>query len=130
MKQSPQKGSSCSAGQEIVCFIRIQKFLYHIYIGLPLNPIFSWINPVHTSTTYFLKTHHNIILALTSKSPMGISSLQVSDQNLVCIPMHTTCPVHLILHDLLYPKICGTMKRQNVCIVIKSTNLTKVKKFC
>jgi len=85
------------------------------------------MNPLHTSTTYFSKTHHNIILSFTFKSPSGF--FHASFWSKSCMhSMHNTCPVHLIFLDLLSPTICGTVKRQNVCIVIKSMRLTEVKK--
>ena len=64
----------------------------------------SHINPVHASPPDFLKTHFNIILPRTHRSPKFPHSSGFPTKTLytpLLSPICTTCPAHLILLDLL-----------------------------
>ena len=67
-------------------------------------PILSEIDPVPAPTPHFLKIHLNIKLSSTSGSPKW--SLPSGFPT-----MRATCPVHLILLDLITRKIMGEQYR-------------------
>jgi hypothetical protein len=61
-EQSPSwEDNRFSASQEIPRILWKPKFYYGIYNCLPPVPIPSQLDPVHTTTTHFLKIQHNII---------------------------------------------------------------------
>jgi hypothetical protein len=45
------EGSSCSNSQEILCLLRNPRLHYHVHNSLPLVPILSQMDPVHTLPT-------------------------------------------------------------------------------
>ena len=69
IQQSPSlEANRFSASQEIPRISWNQKVHYRIHKCLPTVPIMCQLDPVHTSTSYFLKNHLNIILPSTSGS--------------------------------------------------------------
>jgi hypothetical protein len=89
----------------------IKKFLllwnskvhYQVYKILPLVPILSEMNPVHTFHSYFLRS----ILILSSYLCLGLMSgffpsgfLKILYALLISI-MHVKCPTHLILLNMI-----------------------------
>lgn len=56
------EAGSHSADQEIVYRLCIPKAHYHIYNILPPASVLSWLNSVHTLTSYFAKIPFNIII--------------------------------------------------------------------
>jgi hypothetical protein len=73
------------------------------YMTIPLVPIFTQMNLVHTTPSYFSKIHLNIILQPTS-FVIVVPLLLTFSPNLCthsCSPVRTTCPVHPILLDLI-----------------------------
>jgi len=61
------------------------KIHYHIQESLPLDPILSQKNPVHTLTPYFFKIHFNITIPSTHVSPTLSLPFKLSNQNPVRI---------------------------------------------
>jgi hypothetical protein len=68
----------------------------------PLDPILSHTNPVHPIDPYLRKVHLNVIFP-PFPSGLPTKTLQTPLPSSMC----TTCPAHLILLDLITPRILG-----------------------
>jgi len=62
MDQSPGEANSHPPNQEIPCILWNLGIYNYVHEKLPLVPVLSQINPVHTLSTYFPKIYSNIIL--------------------------------------------------------------------
>jgi hypothetical protein len=66
---------NCAATQELLSNLRNPKVQYRVNKSLPLVPILSHTNPVHTIPSYFSKIHFNIVHPFTSWSSKWFLSL-------------------------------------------------------
>ena len=70
-----------SASQEIPCILCDPKVKYRIQKCPPPAPILSHLDPVHTTTSHFLKTHPIIILPSMTVSSKWSVPLRFPHQN-------------------------------------------------
>ena len=110
MEQIPSwEANWFSAAQEIPRILWNPKVYYSIHKCPPPVPILNQIDPIRTLTCPFLKIHLNIILPSTTGS-----SKRFPHQTLytpLLSPMCSTCPIHLILLDLIARTILGEENR-------------------
>ena len=113
--QSPSwEANRFSASQEIPRILRNSKVHYRIHKRPSPFPILRQLDPVHNTTSHFLKIHLNIIFPFTSGFPKWSLSFRFPHPN----PVHTSplphtryMPVHLILLDFITLKILGAQYR-------------------
>jgi hypothetical protein len=64
---SPSKeAANCAATQELSSILRNLKVHYRVHKSLPLAPILSQIDPVHTIPSHLSKIHFTIVHSPTS----------------------------------------------------------------
>ena len=110
MEQSPSwEANSFSASQEIPRILWNPMFHYSIQKNAPAVRILSQINPVHTTSLYFLNTHFNIILPSTPRTFRLLFSSGLTTKTLSAsflFPICATCPTHFILLDFI-TRLCS-----------------------
>ena len=105
MQQSPScEADRFSASQEILRTEQNPKVHYCIHKCPPPVPILSQPDPVHTSTSHFLKIRLNISSHLCLGLPSGLFLSGFPSKTLYMLllaPIHATCPAHLILLNFI-----------------------------
>jgi len=91
---------------------RPPKVHYCVHSILPLVPILSQMNPIHTLPKYSFKIHFNIILPPTPDLPSGFFPspfpTKILHAFLLC-PMYATCSYHLTILGMI-TRIYGEQK--------------------
>jgi hypothetical protein len=110
IEQSPSwEANWFSVSQGVPHILWNPKAHYQIRKCLSLVPTLSQLDPVHTTTSHFLKIHLNIILLSTPGSSKWSLSLRYPHHHPVYaspFPLCATCPAHLIL-DLITRTLLG-----------------------
>ena len=116
-EQSPScKANRFSVSQEIPRILCSLKVHYRSHMCLLPIPILSQLEPVHNTTSHFLKIHLTIILP--PKPCIRLSSISA------------TCPAHLILLDFITRKILGEEYRSlssSLCSFLHSCHLVRLR---
>lgn len=100
--QNPSRETNSRSASEEIPFLYGLTVLYCTYQSLPMGPILSQINPVHTLMLYFFMIHFNIISLVC----LDLLFIQLPDQNSVCIShLSSVCyiaqPSHIPLSYLV-----------------------------
>ena len=111
MEETPtREDNRFSASQEIPRILWNAKVHYQIHKCPPPVPILSQLDPVHTTTSHFLKIHVSIMLPSNSGSSKWSISLKFPHQNAAQtspFPIRATRPTHLIILYLITRTILG-----------------------
>ena len=111
MEQSPSwEDNWTSASQDFPHILWNPKVHYRIHKCPPPVPILSYLDPVHTPPSHFLKIHLNIFLPFMPGSPRWSLPLRFPTKTL-CMPLLSPlCPTgvnNLILLDFITQTILG-----------------------
>jgi len=114
------EANSCSSSKEIPHLSLSQKVYYCVCKSPPLVPILSQMNPVHTFPFYFSKIHSDIIDNLCLCLPGGLFPsgflIKILYEFFVS-HMHATCPIDLILLNLITVIICWKVQITKLLIM-------------
>ena len=97
MEQSSWEANQFLTSQEITHILWNPEVHYRIHKCTPPVPILSQLDPVHTSTSYFLKIHLNFIFPSMPRSPKWSLSLRFRHQN----PVYASPVTHM--HYMPHP---------------------------
>jgi hypothetical protein len=98
------EAADCSVTQEFPSILRSLTVHYHFHKSPPLVLILSRITLLLTIPFYLSETCFNVVFLSKSKALELSLSFWLSHQNPISIPllpMHTTCPGHFSLLDLI-----------------------------
>jgi hypothetical protein len=111
-------------------FYRTRRFITTVTSARHLS--LSWASSIQSipPTFHFLKVHLNIILPSTPGSPQWSHYLRFPHPNPIHaspLPIHTTCPAHLILLDIITRTILGEDYRSlsSHCVVFSNPLLPR-----
>jgi len=132
MQQSPSwEVNRFSASQEIPQIVWNPKVHYCIHRCPPPGPILSQLDPVHSPTSNFLKTHLNLSSHLLLGLPSGIfpSGFPTKAPYVPLLsPIRVTCPAHLIILDFITRTILGEEYRSLSCSLFSEIGTLDVTK--
>jgi hypothetical protein len=110
---SPWEAPSCEATQEFPRILWKLKVHYRVHESLPLAPVLSQINPIHTISSYVSKIHFNVDphISLGFHSGLFPSGFPTNILYAFFSPIRDTCPADLILLDLIILIILGEVMK-------------------
>jgi hypothetical protein len=120
------KAASRSATREFLNNFWNLKVYYRFQKKPPLVPILSQFDPLHTDLSFSFKIHFNIIFPTMCKSSSWSLNLRLYHQTSIRIrlfSLHATCPVHLVLLDLIIITILGEvykLRRSSLCSFLQT----------
>jgi hypothetical protein len=131
MELSPfSEAASCAATQEVPNILWNPKVHYRVHESIPLAPILSQNNPVHTTPSYLRS-----ILILYIRQRLGVPGILFPSDfptNTLCsfffASIHATCPVNLSLLDMVILiileecKLCSSLQSPVISSLL-STNI-------
>ena len=118
MEQNPSReANNPSASQEILRILWNPKVHYRIDESSPPVPILSQINPVYASPSHLRRSILILSSHLCLPLPSGLLPSGPSTKiQYAPLPIHATCPAHLILH-LITRMILGEEYRSLSCLL-------------
>jgi hypothetical protein len=114
-------------------FCGTRRFITHVHKNLPLDPILSHMNIVHTLTSYFQHIYLNIIFPSVLRSPKWPLPFRFYNKSLYAFLFSlvlTTCPTNLILSDFIILTILDEEHRlwsSSLCRIFKNYTIYQ---FC
>jgi hypothetical protein len=124
---SSWEAANSAATQEFPRILLNRNVYYHVHKSLPLVPILSQINPIHTILSYLSKLHFNIVHSSASWSFQWSIYFWLPLQYPKCVLLlhiRAIYPAHHILLDLiiliiLYYNVCSDSTQFLSTIAVK-----------